>query len=126
MARVEDFTIRERNVLTLPQGVREESRLQIGMQGKAVAVGEGIVVLVANPALVDEVVRRVQTWLEERGNQDPWSRLNQALADGSLDLVPSERYLGVPEPDTEPNLDRIAESFGDDASGGQLVRTWRE
>ncbi|MBI3978285.1 MAG: hypothetical protein HY331_08880 [Chloroflexi bacterium] len=126
MARIEDFTIRERNVLTLPQGIREVSRLRSGVQGKAVAVGEGIVLLVVDPLLVDDLVERVTRCLDERAARDPWARLNEALAADRLEPMPTERYVAPPEPDAVPALDRLFQQYGDTPQVEPSERRWQE
>jgi hypothetical protein len=124
--RVEDFTVRERNVLTLPQGIREVSHLNVGTQGKAVALREGIVMLIADPLLVDEFVAHFASWLEDHAAADPWAHLNEALAADRLDKVPAERYIASPEDDLIPNLDRISEQYADDLRVAHPERYWQE
>ena len=126
MIRVEDFTIRERHVLTIPQGIREASHLDVGTQGKAVAIRAGVVMLIADPLLVDEFVAHLALWLEDRAAADPWARLNEALAADRLDKVPTERFITSPEADLIPGLDRISQQYADDHHLDQPERRWQE
>ncbi|HUX85554.1 MAG TPA: hypothetical protein VMW65_01015 [Chloroflexota bacterium] len=125
MVRVEDFSVRERNVLTLPQAVREASHLDAGTQGKAIAVQEGVVVLITDPLLVDDLVAHLREWLEERTARDPWARLNEALTADRLEPVPTERYVAPSEPDTIPDTDRIVQEYADDARIVPSERRWQ-
>jgi|GEM_PF-6607573 len=125
MTAIADFTIRERNVFTLPQSVRDVSHLGVGTQGKAIAVGEGIVLLVADPSLVDQLAEQLQHWLDEHTRQDPWARLNAAIRADTLEKVPNDRFIAPPEPERLPNLDYIAATYGDHEDVEQPKRRWR-
>lgn len=119
-----DFHVRERNVLTLPAPVRAESGMGEGTHGKAVSVAEGIVLLATDPGITADLAARIREWLAEREAADPWANLNRALAQGTLPVVPHERYAAEPEPDEVLDLDAIAQRYGDD-SGHQPQRAWR-
>ena len=114
MLTVDHFTIRERNVLTLPRRIREASSMTDGTQGTAVAVGDGVVLLVTDPATAHTLSGRLAEWLAEAAAVDPWANLNEALARGELEPAPIERFLAAPEPDIEPDLDRIFRQYGSD------------
>lgn len=126
MAKVEDFTIRERNVLTLPRGIREESHLVAGVHGKAVSFGRGVVVLVTDPSLVEGMIEHFNTWFREKVALDPWAALNTALAEGRLEPAPTERYVATPEKDQSLDVERIVAQFGDDPHVDHVKRRWRE
>lgn len=115
MLTVDHFTIRERNVLTLPRRIREASSMTDGAQGTAVAVGEGVVLLVTDPSIAHSLSGRLAEWLAEAVAADPWANLNDALTRGELEPAPIERHVATPEPDVEPDLDRIFRQYGSNA-----------
>jgi len=114
MLTVDHFTIRERNILTLPRRVREASCIADGVRGVAVAVSEGVVLLATDPATATILSERLAKWLAESAEADPWANLNDALARGALEPAPVERYVAAPEPDVEPDFDRIFRQYGSD------------
>ena len=126
MVKIEDFSVRERNVLTLPQAVREASHLEAGTCGKAVALREGVVMLITDPLLVDEFVAHVTAWLDERAARDPWALLNDALTADQLGGVPTDRYVAPPEPDTSPDIERIIRQYANDVDDASAKRRWIE
>lgn len=114
MLTVDHFIIRERNVLTLPRRIREASCMAGGAQGTAVVVGEGVVLLVTDPATAHSLSGRLVEWLAEAAAADPWANLNDALARGELESAPIERYVATPEPDIAPDFERIFRQYGSD------------